>query len=71
MIDVLYISEKDAESTGLRVRETIDIAELLFRAHGEGEAIVPAKISLELTGVSPYITWGNAMPAYVRPLNVK
>ena len=70
MIDVLYISEKDAESTGLDIRETIDIAERVFRAHGEGEVIVPAKISLELKGVSPYSTWGNAMPAYVRPLNV-
>jgi len=70
MIDILYISEKDAESTGLDIRETIDIAERVFRAHADGEAIVPAKISLELTGVSPYPTWGNAMPAYVRPLNV-
>ena len=66
----MYLSEKEVESTGLGVQEAIDIAERVFRAHGEGEAIVPAKISLELTGVSPYVTWGNAMPAYVRSLNV-
>lgn len=65
MLDVLYISEKEAESSGLEIKETIDIAEQVFRAHGEGKAVVPAKLSLELKGVSPYITWGNAMPAYV------
>jgi len=70
MIDVLYISEKEAESSGLDFRETIDIAEQVFRAHGEGKAIVPAKISLELAQASPYKTWGNAMPAYVEPWNI-
>ena len=70
MPNVLFISEKDAESTGLNIRQTIDIAEQVFRAHGEGEAIVPAKLLLSLNDVSPYITWGNAMPAYIRSLNV-
>jgi len=70
MIDVLYISEREAESTGLTVREAVDIAEQVFRAQGEGKAIVPAKISLELAELSPYITWGNAMPAYFEPLDI-
>jgi ornithine cyclodeaminase/alanine dehydrogenase-like protein (mu-crystallin family) len=70
MVEVLYISEKDAQSCGLNIREAVEIAENVFRAHGEGKAIVPAKLSLELKEVSPYATWGNAMPAYVEPWNV-
>ena len=70
MVDILYLSEKDAQSSGLSIREAVDIAENVFRAHGEGKAIVPAKISLELKGVSPYTTWGNAMPAYFEPWNI-
>ena len=70
MVDVLYVSEKDAQSSGLDMREAIEIAENVFRAHGEGKAIVPAKISLELKGISPWITWGNAMPAYFEPWKI-
>jgi ornithine cyclodeaminase/alanine dehydrogenase-like protein (mu-crystallin family) len=70
MVDVLYISEKDAQSSGLDMRETVEIAENVFRAHGEGKAIVPAKLSLELKEVSPYPTWGNAMSAYFEPWSV-
>jgi ornithine cyclodeaminase/alanine dehydrogenase-like protein (mu-crystallin family) len=70
LVDILYVSESEAQSSGLDIREAIDIAEKVFRAHGEGKAIVPAKISLELSGVSPYATWGNAMPAYFEPWDI-
>ncbi len=70
MVKILYLSESDVQSCGLAIRDVIDITEKVFRAHGERKAIVPAKISLELKGVSAYETWGNAMPAYFEPWNI-
>ena len=66
-IDVLYLGEKDVELTGLTMKETIEIIEKVFKAHGEGDVIVPAKITLDLQITGKYDTWGNAMPSYVGP----
>lgn len=66
-IEVLYLGEKDVELTGLTMKETVEIIEKVFKAHGEGDAIVPAKITLDLQTTGKYDTWGNAMPSYIGP----
>lgn len=64
-VEILYLSEEDTASAGLTMKETIDIIERVFRAHGEGNALVPAKITLDLTVTGRYKSSGNAMPAYI------
>lgn len=66
-LEILYLAEKDVELTGLTMKETVDIVERVFRAHGEGDVIVPSKISLDMKTTGKYNSWGNAMPAYVGP----
>lgn len=68
-VEILYLAEKDVESTGLTMKETVDIIEKVFKAHGEGDVIVPPKVLLDMQITAKYNTWGNAMPAYVGPWN--
>lgn len=63
-IEVLFLSESDCSSTGLTMKEVIKLIEEVFKAHGEGNVFVPAKISLDMELFSEFKTWGNAMPAY-------
>lgn len=70
MIELLYLAEKDVQFTDLTMRDTVEIVERVFEAHGQGDAIVPPKISLDMQITAKYNTWGNAMPAYVGPWNV-
>lgn len=46
------------------MKEVIKLIEEVFKAHGEGNVFVPAKISLDMELFSEFKTWGNAMPAY-------
>jgi alanine dehydrogenase len=69
-IELLCITEKDVKLTGLTMRETVDIVERVFEAHGKGDAIVPPKTSLDMQITAKHKTWGNAMPAYVGPWNI-
>lgn len=69
-VEILYLSEKDVELTGLGVKETIEIIKKVFRAHGQGNAIVPAKITLDMSITGKYSSSGNAMPAYVGSLKI-
>jgi len=64
-IEVLFLSESDCSSTGLSMKEAVRLIEEVFRAHGEGNVLVPAKISLNMELFGVFKTWGNAMPAYV------
>lgn len=63
-IEVLFLSESDCSSTGLTMKEVIKLIEGVFRAHGEGNVFVPAKISLDMGLFGEFETWGNAMPVY-------
>ncbi|UCB61228.1 MAG: ornithine cyclodeaminase [Candidatus Bathyarchaeota archaeon] len=69
-IEILYLAEKDVALTGLTMKETVETIERVFKAHGEGDVIVPSKISLDMKITAKYDTWGNAMPAYVGPWNM-
>ncbi len=68
-VEILYLAEKDVESTGLTMKETVETIEKVFRAHGVGDVIVPPKVLLDMQITGKYDTWGNAMPAYVGPWN--
>jgi len=69
-IEVLFLSEGDCSATGLTMRETIKLIEEAFRARGEGNVLVPAKISLDMGLFGEFGSWGNAMPAYFPSLKV-
>jgi ornithine cyclodeaminase/alanine dehydrogenase-like protein (mu-crystallin family) len=64
-IELLYLNEEETASAGLTMKKAIDIVERVFKAHSEGNALVPAKITLDLTATGTYNSSGNAMPAYV------
>lgn len=65
-IEMLFLSLKDVQSAGLTMRESIEIMEKVFQAHGKGKVTMPAKISLDFDGGR--IGFKNAMPAYVRAI---
>jgi alanine dehydrogenase len=65
---VLLLSRDDISETGLEMDEIIRIVEGIFRAHGEGKVIMPAKSVLPFDGERKGHL--NAMPAYIENLNV-
>ena len=62
--DVLYLSESDVKSLGFTMRECIEVMEEVFNAHGNGRAIVPTKLFLDLRKFG-YTCDGDVMPAYI------
>lgn len=52
----------------LDVNMAIQTVDEVFKAHGNKEVIMPAKITLDLSPMG-IEAWTNAMPAYYRPLN--
>jgi alanine dehydrogenase len=65
MAETLLLARKDIESI-LGMPSCIDIVEQVFRAHGEGNAIMPPKIKLIMEDESG---WANAMPGYLKDIN--
>jgi alanine dehydrogenase len=63
----LVLSERDVESL-LTMKQVLTTVETTYRAHGTGDSIVPAKITLDLSR-GEGDAWMNAMPAYVVPLD--
>jgi alanine dehydrogenase len=66
-VKTLVLSESDVEAL-LTMEEVLAAVEVTYRAHGTGDAIVPAKITLDLSR-SNADGWMNAMPAYVVTLD--
>jgi len=67
----LLLSKEDIQKC-LDMPRCLEIIEHVFRAHGEGKVIMPAKLGLNL-GESgdwpPYDAFMNAMPAYLGPMD--
>jgi len=61
----LLLSREDIQRC-LDMRACLGIVEQVFRAHGEGKVVMPAKLSLNLERAGG---WVNAMPAYVDPFD--
>jgi len=59
----LLLSRTDIEQC-LDMAHTVAIVEEIFRAHGEGKVVMPAKIKLDMSSLG-VPNWMNAMPAYV------
>ena len=62
----LLVSRSQVDSC-ISMADVIDVVERVFRAHGEGQAEMPAKITLDL-GRFGIDAWTNAMPAYLHPM---
>ena len=67
MIELLFLSKEDVESTALGLREVIDTIEMGLRAHGEKKVIMPSKDHLVLEYPKRYF---NILKGYVEPINV-
>ncbi len=65
--DTLLLSSKDVAGC-IDMKEVVEIIGRVFKAHGEGQVILPAKICLDLEPMG-YRFWHNAMPAYVKPFD--
>ena len=63
----LLLSQQEIQSI-LSMDEVITTVEEVFRAHGNREVVMPAKITLDLKQMG-IDSWTNAMPAYVKPLD--
>jgi len=50
----------------LTVKKTMELVEYIFAEWGKGNIVMPAKITLEMSG-SGFDSWANAMPAYIVP----
>lgn len=61
--ETLVLSREDIQQC-LDMPTCLQIVEQVFKAHGEGNVVMPAKLSLNLEGADG---WVNAMPAYVGP----
>lgn len=66
MRKTLLLSQSDIQQI-LDMDEVLSTVDEVFRYHGNGQVIMPAKITLDLNEVG-INSWTNAMPAYVRPL---
>jgi alanine dehydrogenase len=59
--EILYLSQADVKATGLAIENVIKIVEDVFRAHGEGNYIMPPKVAIH-----PIIgSFIHAMPAFL------
>lgn len=65
--EILYLSQADVIATGMSMKDVLGITERAFKAFAEGEAVVPAKISLDMEAAGRLRAGGTAMPAYVAP----
>ena len=64
----LLLSASDLEKC-LDMSETVTIVEEVFRAHGEGKVVMPAKVGLDLSALGiPHAM--SVMPAYVAPVHL-
>ena len=68
MKEALIITQRDVEEN-ISLKEVIDIVEKTYRWYGEGEIIMPTKITLNMDSLG-LPNWLNSMPAYIRPLDV-
>jgi ornithine cyclodeaminase/alanine dehydrogenase-like protein (mu-crystallin family) len=59
----IWLSKGDVASL-LDMKDTLDAVEQVFRAHGTNGAVVPTKITLDLSKAGAE-GWMNSMPAYV------
>jgi alanine dehydrogenase len=67
----LLLSKTDIQKC-LNMSKCLDIVEQVFRAHGKGKVVMPAKVGLDLgetSGWPPYDAFMNAMPAYLDPID--
>lgn len=67
MTDVLLISQETIKSS-LDMKETIEIVEKVYKAHGNNSVNMPSKITLDLGESNDWPPYGgsyNAMPAYL------
>jgi alanine dehydrogenase len=69
-VQVLFLSEEDVTKTNITMKETTDLVEDVFRAHGEGTAIVPAKMHLDYNPLRRTKAYTAVMPAYLDYLNI-
>ncbi|MGB9622632.1 MAG: ornithine cyclodeaminase family protein [Candidatus Bathyarchaeia archaeon] len=68
-IKVLYLSEKDVKSTGVTIKDCIEIIEEVLKAHADGKVIVPPKLFLDMRDFG-FPSDGDVMPAYVLSGNI-
>lgn len=68
----LLLSREDIKAC-FQMPKCLEIVEQVFRAHGEGKVVMPAKLGLDLGEVGgwpPYDAFMNAMPAYLGSIDV-
>lgn len=71
-LDTLLLSKSDIEKT-LTMKDTLQIVEDVFIAHGNKQIIMPSKITLDLGekgGWPNYNAYINALPAYFHPTEI-
>lgn len=66
MYKTMLLSQSEIEEL-LTMDEVIETVEEVFTAHGNNQVVMPAKITLDLSGMGK-TAWTNAMPAYIAPL---
>jgi ornithine cyclodeaminase len=67
MIELLFLSKEDVESTALELQEVIEVVEMGLRAHGRKKVIMPSKDHLVLDYPERLF---NILKGYVEPVNV-
>ena len=63
----VWLSKRDVASL-LNMKRTLKTVEEVYRAHGEGNAVVPGKITLDMSKAGAD-GWMNSMPAFVAPMD--
>jgi alanine dehydrogenase len=69
-VETLVLTERETEEVGLGWTEAISVVEDVFRAHGLGRVVVPAKVSLDTGITGEFQSGGNAMPAFLDHLKI-
>ena len=64
----LIITQQDVKEN-ISLKEVIEIVDKTYHWYGEGEIIMPSKITLNMDSLG-LPNWFNSMPAYIRPLDM-
>ena len=64
-----FIIGEETVRKHLSVEDVIDICEKTWRWYGQGQVVMPNKITTDMTGLG-VAGWFNSMPAYIAPLDI-
>ena len=62
---IVYLTEEEVKSTGITMREAIELVEAAIKEYALGEALIPSKVFVDMKLISDHDADADAMPGYI------